>query len=269
MYVILIFALVLLSPLPFISPFESVMQDAAAQSQFPSFDVDPTSSTVQPLAGPAFALVPEIFETEPVYKYDATATFFTMSISEYEGTVYALANNPRSDLTRINITNPYDIREIHTENIHDFYGNDGLSLRDNTVLSFEELPYIILTLTDSTGGGAVGGFRVLNYPYGFEAPTYAAISEANDGAEYRNLQSAADIDLVTLGEYTYALVASYGGGVQIINVTEPDSISAVLGISDGTGNFSTLNGAYDIAITTIDSSTYALVAAAEDDGVFL
>ena len=267
MYVILIFALVLLSPLPFISPFESVMQDAAAQSQFPSFDVDPTSSTVQPLAGPAFALVPEIFETEPVYKYDATATFFTMSISEYEGTVYALANNPRSDLTRINITNPYDIREIHTENIHDFYGNDGLSLRDNTVLSFEELPYIILTLTDSTGGGAVGGFRVLNYPYGFEAPTYAAISEANDGAEYRNLQSAADIDLVTLGEYTYALVASYGGGVQIINVTEPDSISAVLGISDGTGNFSTLNGAYDIAITTIDSSTYALVAAAEDDGV--
>ena len=220
MYVILIFALVLLSPLPFISPFESVMQDAAAQSQFPSFDVDPTSSTVQPLAGPAFALVPEIFETEPVYKYDATATFFTMSISEYEGTVYALANNPRSDLTRINITNPYDIREIHTENIHDFYGNDGLSLRDNTVLSFEELPYIILTLTDSTGGGAVGGFRVLNYPYGFEAPTYAAISEANDGAEYRNLQSAADIDLVTLGEYTYALVASYGGGVQIINVTE-------------------------------------------------
>ena len=186
----------------------------------------------------------DVWADKPVYKYDATATFFTMSISEYEGTVYALANNPRSDLTRINITNPYDIREIHTENIHDFYGNDGLSLRDNTVLSFEELPYIILTLTDSTGGGAVGGFRVLNYPYGFEAPTYAAISEANDGAEYRNLQSAADIDLVTLGEYTYALVASYGGGVQIINVTEPDSISAVLGISDGTGNFSTLNGAY-------------------------
>ena len=42
-----------------------------------------------------------------------------------------------------------------------------------------------------------------------------------------------DVDLVTLGEYTYALVASYDSGVQIINVTEPDSISAVLGISDG------------------------------------
>ena len=42
---------------PFVSPFASVMQDATAQSQFSSFDVDPTSSTVQPLAGPAFALV--------------------------------------------------------------------------------------------------------------------------------------------------------------------------------------------------------------------
>ena len=51
MYVMLIFALALLSPLPFVSPFASVMQDATAQSQFSSFDVDPTSSTVQPLAG--------------------------------------------------------------------------------------------------------------------------------------------------------------------------------------------------------------------------
>ena len=79
MYVILIFALVLLSPLPFISPFESVMQDAAAQSQFSSFDVDPTSSTVQPLAGPAFALVSEIFETEPTDRYE-TIPLFTLCL---------------------------------------------------------------------------------------------------------------------------------------------------------------------------------------------
>ena len=73
-----------------------------------------------------------------------------MSISEYEGTVYALATNPGEYFTRINITNPYDIREFHTENIQDFYGNDKLYIRANTVLSFEELPYIILTLRDSS-----------------------------------------------------------------------------------------------------------------------
>ena len=33
--------------------------------------------------------------------------------------------------------------------------------------------------------------------------------EANDGAEYTNLDYPGAIDLVTLGEYTYALVASY------------------------------------------------------------
>ena len=267
MYVMLIFALALLSPLPFVSPFASVMQDATAQSQFSSFDVDPTSSTVQPLAGPAFALALESFETEPVSRYDATPGFYTMSISEYEGTVYALSNHLGPSFTRINITNPYDIREIHTENIHDLYVNPDLNLRDNTVLSFEELPYIILTVRDSSSGSDVGGFHVLNYSFGFEFPTYATISEANDGAEYENLAGAGAIDLVTLGEYTYALVASFVDGVQIINVTEPDSISAVLGIFDGTGNFTTLAGAYGIVTTTIGSSTYALVASISDNGV--
>ena len=89
MYVMLIFALALLSPLPFVSPFASVMQDATAQSQFSSFDVDPTSSTVQPLAtdrqlsiqfGPAFALVTEFFETEPVYRYNHMLVFYYVHI---------------------------------------------------------------------------------------------------------------------------------------------------------------------------------------------
>ena len=93
----------------------------------------------------------------------------------------------------------------------------------NTVLSFEELPYIILTLRDSSSGSDVGGFRVLNYPFGFEVPTYGALSEANDGAEYANLAGAGAIDLVTLGEYTYALVASFNDGVQIINVTRANA----------------------------------------------
>ena len=92
MYVMLIFALALLSPLPFVSPFASVMQDATAQSQFSSFDVDPTSSTVQPLAGPAFALASEVFETEPTDRYEAPPSFYTMSIFEYiGGKVAALA----------------------------------------------------------------------------------------------------------------------------------------------------------------------------------
>ena len=269
MYVMLIFALALLSPLPFVSPFASVMQDATAQSQFSSFDVDPTSSTVQPLAGP-FALLPEVFVTEPADHLNYVPDLNTMSISEYENTVYALASSSDT-YSHINITNPYDIRPFNAESIEKFYDNYNLALRSSNVLHYEGLPYIILTFTDNTGGSpvdpGVGKFHVLNYTFGFEINKYNTTSEANAGTEYTHMDYPGHVDLVTLGEYTYALVASYGSGVQIINVTDPYSLSAVLGISDDTGNFTTLNGAIGITITTIGSSTYALVAAQVDDGV--
>ena len=108
---------------------------------------------------------------------------------------------------------------------------------------------------------------MLNYPYGFESTTYGNLSVVTNGTEYTNLAYPRAIDLVTLGEYTYALVTDFYTGVQIINITEPDELSPVLGISDNTGNFTTLYGSFDIATTTIGSSTYALVAALEDDGV--
>ena len=155
MYVMLIFALALLSPLPFVSPFASVMQDATAQSQFSSFDVDPTSSTVQPLAGPAFALASEVFETEPTDRYEAPPSFYTMSIFEYNDTVYALANNIGADYNRINITDPYDVRLINTVNAQAFYGT-GLLLRDSITLSLGGSPYTIFTSTDSSSGSHFG-----------------------------------------------------------------------------------------------------------------
>ena len=94
------------------------------------------------------------------------------------------------------------------------------------------------------------------------------LSEAYDGATYENLDYPLSIDIVTLGTSMYALVASFDDdGVQIIDITELDSISPVLSISDGTGNFTTLNGAYDLVIAEIDSSTYALVTAINDNGV--
>ena len=107
---------------------------------------------------------------------------------------------------------------------------------------------------------------MLGYQFGFE---FNALSpEAYDGATYENLDYPLSIDIVTLGTSMYALVASFDDdGVQIIDITELDSISPVLSISDGTGNFTTLNGAYDLVIAEIDSSTYALVTAINDNGV--
>ena len=47
MYAVVVFALALLSPLPFVSPFDSIVQDATAQSSanvpydVPSFEIMP------------------------------------------------------------------------------------------------------------------------------------------------------------------------------------------------------------------------------------
>ena len=268
MYVMLIFALALLSPLPFVSPFASVMQDATAQSQFSSFDVDPTSSTVQPLAGP-FALISQSFDVELIGVTTDTYAFADMTVSEYGDTVYALANNfLGKQITHIDITDPYNVHLFNTINIADIYNNQDLSINDNLAFSVGGSQYMMLSLSDASSGTTVGTVGVLGYQFGFEFNALSPLSEAYDGATYENLDYPLSIDIVTLGTSMYALVASFDDdGVQIIDITELDSISPVLSISDGTGNFTTLNGAYDLVIAEIDSSTYALVTAINDNGV--
>ena len=56
-------------------------------------------------------------------------------------------------------------------------------------------------------------------------------------------------------------------GVQIINITNPYKPTPASAITDAQGNFTTLYAAQSIATTTIGSSTYALVAARDDNGV--
>ena len=63
------------------------------------------------------------------------------------------------------------------------------------------------------------------------------------------------------------MVASYDDdGVQIINITDPDNLTAVANITDGSA-YPELEGATAIATHTIGTSHYALVASQDDDGV--
>ena len=85
---------------------------------------------------------------------------------------------------------------------------------------------------------------------------------------FTTIAGAISIATTTIDSSTYALVVSNNdNGVQIINITNPYNPTPVWSVSDGSGNFTTLSGARSIAITTIDSSTYALVASSIDDGV--
>ena len=73
---------------------------------------------------------------------------------------------------------------------------------------------------------------------------------------------------VITGLSTYAFVTStYTDGVQILDITTPGSPTSVSHIRDGAGGYTTLKGATSIATTTIGSSTYALVASQDNNGV--
>ena len=105
-------------------------------------------------------------------------------------------------------------------------------------------------------------------------PVYA--SSPTNGGTYSKLTDASSIAVVT-GQQTYAFVTSphneqnaiitVKSGIQVIDITTPYSPTPVSTIIDDAGGYTTLKGAEYITTTTIDSSTYALVAAEDDNDV--
>ena len=90
----------------------------------------------------------------------------------------------------------------------------------------------------------------------------------DDVDNYTELAGAKSIATITIGLSSFALVAaSNDDGVQIINITDPYNPTPTSAITDGVGGYEELDGARSITTTTIGTSTYALVAAAYDDGV--
>ena len=93
------------------------------------------------------------------------------------------------------------------------------------------------------------------------------VANVTDGTTYPELLGAASITTTQIGTSHYALVASFSDhGVQIINITDPASPSAVAAVTDG-ATYPELRGAYSITNTQIGTSHYALVASFSDDGV--
>ena len=104
---------------------------------------------------------------------------------------------------------------------------------------------------------------------------------SNGTGGYTKMRHPTSIATVTIGSSTYALVTSGStdssdkiaflpppesdiktrdDGVQIIDITNPNSPTPVSSITDGVDGYTELRGAFSITTTTIGSSTYALVA---------
>ena len=112
--------------------------------------------------------------------------------------------------------------------------------------------------------GADNGVQIINIT---TPGSPIAASAVSDGPKYTELEGPLSITTTTIGSSTYALVASGpDDGVQIIDITNPYAPTNTSSVEDGS-NFPELDYARSITITTIGSSTYALVASETDRGV--
>ena len=82
------------------------------------------------------------------------------------------------------------------------------------------------------------------------------------------LDGAKSVDLFTIHERAYAIVtASDDDGIQIINITDPASPTALGHIDDDVPVTTNLNGASGVAVFEIEGNIYAIVTASSDDGI--
>ncbi len=114
--------------------------------------------------------------------------------------------------------------------------------------------------------GYVGdGIEIFDISDPTDPSSIATFQEPEDG-DSLELNGPVDVAIATIGGSTYAVVA--GGiddGVQIIDISTPSSPSAVSRVEDDSTK--ELDGANGVAITTIGSSTYAVVTGTHDDGI--
>ena len=115
------------------------------------------------------------------------------------------------------------------------------------------------------------GIQIINITNPATPTFVASVTDGVGG--FDTLAGASRITTVTVGSATYALVAAGADdGIQIIDISTPASptvVSSIIdGANDGSGSaFDTLDGANGITTVVIGASTYALVAATNDDGI--
>ena len=98
-----------------------------------------------------------------------------------------------------------------------------------------------------------------------------AVSQAvDDAGGFTALDGPRGVAIFTIGGSTYAIVVSaIDDGVQLIDVSDPSSPTAMFAATDGTSPYEELNGAWGVATFSISGRTFALVAASVDDSLTL
>ena len=170
------------------------------------------------------------------------------------GSTYAAVTASNDGVQILNVTDPYSVAaagSIADDDAPELSGPAGIAIFNSTggtyaaVAAYRDNAVQILNITD---------------PY---SVTAAGSINNTDALE---LEGAQAIAIFESGGGTYAAVAAYvDDGVQILDVSDPSSITAAGSINST--DAPTLDGPQDIAIFESGGSTYAAVAASDGNGV--
>jgi len=115
-------------------------------------------------------------------------------------------------------------------------------------------------VTDDTG------IQIIDITIPSNPLVVTSVTDGEDGFDV--ISEIGGITIETIGQTTYAIVASWGdNGMQIIDISDPYNPISVASAIDSQNGFDKLYAASGVTTVTIDNTMYVLVAAYADDGV--
>ena len=217
------------------------------------------ASTLLGLYGYAFAssviiTSPIAFVTDGVDGFEELEGPKGITTVTIGSSTYALAASYKDDGVQIiDITDPYHPSPVAavTDGVDGFEELEGA--RDITTATIGSSTYAIVT------SSVDHGIQIINITNPSDPAPASHISSIT-GTYFKDPREVAT---VLIGSSTYALIAAHGSGVHIMNITDPYDPNHVASLYDGSKGFEALGNPRGITTTTIESSTYAVVAAFE------
>ena len=192
--------------------------------------------------------------------FEALAEPYDIEAVTISGTTYALVPSIRDSAVQIiDLTNPASPTPAGV--IRD--GEDGFDDIGNAIgIAIAATPDHTYALVASSSDHAVQIIDLTNPT----SPAPAGVIRNGDGGI--GLITPTHIDVVTIAETNYALVASFDGDyIRVIDLTNPTSPVPVASIRDGEGGFEALQSASRIATFTVPAGTFVLTSGHADHAV--
>ena len=283
-----VFALVLLSPLPFLSPFSYDVQPVQALT----FNNSPPSQESLPILPTNvdniglidIKFTPSLDPTANLHNDTDTGFFFnfisSISAIDIGDSVFVMTAAKTYDSQNIQFLNVTDPESIYANSNYNSYRigyteyenyNYALAI-DTHPVKIDNFTYALViidghddltdSLTSPSGQEYGNAIQILNITDLSKTTKAKYVSELNNTV---GLVGASHAATVEIDGFTYALITStYNHNVQIANITNVSDPAILSTITDGNAGYNVLGGASGIAAAQIDGSYYALVASIHD-----